>query len=133
MKEYKNTITDSHGHENTMLFERVTGSRLYGTNYELGEHPFWDDYESDWDFRGVYVVDPEIKIMMPPFNKYDPHITIEGIDSENYELEKFMFESMRNNPNYMDLLFANNNSLIGINDSVRILLDNKDLFFCIPC
>tara|TARA_Y100001960_G_C14780735_1_gene886489 strand:+ start:4329 stop:5633 length:1305 start_codon:yes stop_codon:yes gene_type:complete len=128
MKEYKNTITDSHGHENTMLFERVTGSRLYGTNYELGEHPFWDDYESDWDFRGVYVVDPEIKIMMPPFNKYDPHITIEGIDSENYELEKFMFESMRNNPNYMDLLFANNNSLIGINDSARILLDNKDLF-----
>ena len=128
MKEYKNTITDSYGHENTMLFERVTGSRLYGTNYRLGEHPFWEDYESDWDFRGVYIINPEIKIMMPPFNQYDAHISIEDIDSENYELEKFMSESMKNNPNYMDLLFANNNSLIGVNESVRILLDNKNLF-----
>lgn len=128
MKAFEKKIIDSHNNKSDLLFERVTGSRLYGTNYELGEHPFWEDYVSDWDYRGVFAINPDIKIMMPPFNKYDSHVKLEDMDAEYYELEKFFIESKKNNPNYMDLLFANRNSLLGSSKAGDLILENKDLF-----
>jgi hypothetical protein len=126
--EFTKNIVDSHGNTHEMLFERLTGSRLYGTSFELGEHPHWDDYESDYDYRGLYVVDPEIKLMLPPFNKYDQNIKVEEFDIEYHELNKFMLEAIKNSPNFMDLLFANDKSLVGISEKGRILLDNKHIF-----
>lgn len=128
MKHFKKEITDEYGNVNEMLFERVTGSRLYGTSFELGEHPFWDDYESDWDYRGLYVVDPTLKLMLPPFNKFEKTMKLPEDDIEYYELEKFFLEALKNNPNYMDLLFGDEDSLIGTSERGRYLLDNKDLF-----
>lgn len=128
MKEFKRNIVDEHGNDNIMLFERITGSRLYGTSFEKGEHPFWDDYISDWDYRGLYMVNPEIKIMLPPFNKYEKTMKLPEDDIEYYELEKFYLEAIKNNPNYMDLIFGDEESLIGTSEKGRLLIDNRDLF-----
>lgn len=121
-------ITDEFGNENSMLLERVTGSRLYGTSFEKGEHPFWDDYESDWDYRGIFMVDPNVKLMLSPFNKYSENIKRDEFDIEYYEIAKVFKEGIKNNPNFMDLLFAGEDSLLGVSEQGRYLLDNKDVF-----
>ena len=128
MKDFKRNIVDEFNNENEMLFERITGSRLYGTSFEIGEHPFWDDYESDWDYRGLYFVKPELKIMLPPFNKYEKTMKLPEDDIEYYELEKFLIEAIKNNPNYMDLIFGDEQSLIGATKKGQLILDNKELF-----
>lgn len=121
-------ITDEFGNNNSMLFERVTGSRLYGTSFEKGEHPFWEDYESDWDYRGVFMVDPKTKLMLSPFNRYEENIKRTEFDIEYYEIEKVFKESIKNNPNFMDLLFGHEESLVGSTEKGRYLLEHKDLF-----
>lgn len=127
-KTFENKIKDKFNNENELLFERVTGSRLYGTSFELGEHPFWEDYESDWDFRGVFMVDPAVKLMLPPFNRFEENIAGTEYDIEYYEIEKVFKESIKNNPNFMDLIFGGDESLIGITEKGRYILDHKDHF-----
>lgn len=130
MKTFLPKITDDFGNEGEVLFERMTGSRLYGTSYEMGEHPFYPDYVSDWDFRGVFMIPVRTKMLLPPFNKYSENIKLDEYDSEMYEIGKFFKEAMKNNPNHMDLLFGDDKSLIGCSNKGRIILDNKDHFLC---
>jgi len=128
MKKFINKVTDEYGNEGDVLFERMTGSRMYGTSYEKGEHPFNPDYVSDYDFRGLFMVDPLHKIKLAPFNKFSETIKLEEFDSEMYEIQKFFFEAGRNNPNYMDLLFGDKETLIGSSAKGDLILNNKNIF-----
>lgn len=128
IKEFNPQITDDFGNEGVVLFERMTGSRMYGTSYEKGEHPFNPDYESDYDFRGMFMVDPFHKIKLAPFNKFSETLKLEEHDSEMYEVQKFFFEAAKNNPNYMDLLFGDEETLIGSTEKGDFLLEQKNFF-----
>ena len=128
MKKFEKHITDEYGNEGLVLFERMTGSRMYGTSYEKGEHPFLKDYVSDYDFRGLFMVDPLHKIKLAPFNQFSQTVKLEEFDSEMYEIEKFFYEAGKNNPNYMDLLFGDEDTLIGLSPKGKLILDNKNIF-----
>ncbi len=128
MKKFEEEITDLFGNSGDVLFERMTGSRMYGTNYEKGEHPFDPDYVSDFDFRGVFMINPMTKLQLPPFNEYSKTMKFEQFDTEFYEVEKLFFEGVKNNPNYMDLLFGDTDTLIGSSDKGNFLLENRNLF-----
>lgn len=128
MKKFDSKIIDEFSNEGTVLFERMTGSRLYGTSYEKGEHPFDPEYVSDWDFRGVFKIDPKTKLMLPPFSRFSEMIKLDAFDSEMYEVEKFFKEASKNNPNYMDLIFGDEKSLIGSTEKGDELIKHRDLF-----
>lgn len=130
MKKFNPVTIDSEGVKGTVLFERATGSRLYGTSYEKGEHPFDPDYVSDYDYQGLFLIDPLHKLKLAPFNNYQPILELKEFDSHLYEIEKFFFEAGRNNPSYMDIIFGDENSLVGKTQKADLILDNKKLFIC---
>ena len=48
------------GAEHELILLTLSGSRFYGTYYDSSEgpertHPFIENYESDFDFRGVFI------------------------------------------------------------------------------
>jgi predicted nucleotidyltransferase len=108
------------------LFKSVTGSRLYGTEYEKGDNPLDKEYISDYDYRGVFVapllhhISNEIKV--PETVK----LTVD--DVEFYELKKFFNMASANNPNIMDLLYSDKRSILYASDEGTEILENRDLF-----
>lgn len=44
-----------------LILLTYTGSRLYGTQYELGENPFDKEYVSDYDWKGIFIESIEDK------------------------------------------------------------------------
>lgn len=130
MKKTTSEIFDSFNNKGDVLFERMTGSRLYGTSYELGENPHDPNYVSDWDYRGVFMINPMHKLKLSPFNKFSPTVKLKEDDTEFYEIEKFMEEAVKNNPNYMDLIFGDDESLIFASDKGNYILEHKHDFLC---
>ena len=128
MKNFEGFIKDNEGNQGTVLFERVTGSRMYGTQYEKGEHPFNPQYVSDYDYRGLFIINPLQKLKLSPFNAFSETVKLEDDDTEFYEIEKFFAEAKKNNASYLDLIFGDDDTLVGANDDGRLILDNKSLF-----
>ncbi|KAJ4461850.1 hypothetical protein PAPYR_1529 [Paratrimastix pyriformis] len=52
----------SEGQQYPVILRVVAGSHLYGLDFKKGEYPFDPEYESDWDFRGVYLAPPTAKL-----------------------------------------------------------------------
>lgn len=112
------------------IFKSVTGSRLYGTQYEKGENPLDPDYVSDYDYRGLFSVNTEafISLTLPQFDTIQ--IANEE-DMEYYELRKFILLSLKNNPNIMDILFAPKEAILLQSSEMKDILDNRKEFLSI--
>ena len=125
----KRELIDKYDNASTLMIERITGSRLFGTSYELGEHPLDPLYVSDVDLRGVFSLDDNnVKIQFSPFNNYENIISPDHGDIEYLEIEKFFSRSIKGSPNNMDILFGTEETLSFSTDKGRFLLDNKHLF-----
>lgn len=110
-----------------ILLKTITGSRLYGTQYEKGEHPFDPDYVSDYDFRGFFI--PPTQDRLSLITNVPEQIKIDdGEDTEIFDILKFVQLSIDNNPNIMDVLFTNKESILYSSDVAQLILDNKHLF-----
>tara|TARA_B100000700_G_scaffold331722_1_gene467563 strand:- start:39806 stop:41206 length:1401 start_codon:yes stop_codon:yes gene_type:complete len=107
--------------------KKITGSRLYGTQYEKGENPFDPEYVSDYDYRGVFILPPELHLS-PYHSVLDTAKIIDGDDEEFFELKKFFTMAKDNNPNIMDVLFANEDYTLYENNIGKEIRENKDLF-----
>lgn len=143
-------------YENTelhLLFLLKTGSKLYGTNLTKGEHPLLPDYESDNDYKGVFIYDIKNKInffkklfdTLPlkdknndittknknDFKKLFPKNFINFEDDDDitlFELEKFINLSLNNNPDMIDILFAPREKFLYISELGEKILDLKEFF-----
>lgn len=129
----------------------VTGSRMYGTQYEKGEHPLMPEYVSDYDYRGVIVAHEDEKVglnktieQLSPSPEKPKEIEMNdelvaalnkgGLNLENradivlYEVRKFVKMASEQNPNILDLLFTDEEATIYVNKKGKKILDNKKEF-----
>jgi predicted nucleotidyltransferase len=121
------TVITYKNKEYPVLLKRITGSRLYGTQYEKGEHPFEEEYVSDYDFRGIFIAPTQDRLSLK--NSVPEQIKIDdGEDTEIYDILKFFELAIDNNPNVMDILFGDEESTLFASDVGREILDNKHLF-----
>ncbi|MDD1417436.1 nucleotidyltransferase domain-containing protein, partial [Dolichospermum sp. ST_con] len=104
-----------------------TGSRLYGTHYELGEHPFDPNYVSDYDTRGIFVA--PATDFLPLFQQVPTSLKIENrSDCEVYEVRNFLMMASNSNPNIMDILFGSTNSLVHSTPIGQKIYENRHIF-----
>jgi predicted nucleotidyltransferase len=117
------------------------------------EHPFKPDYKSDSDYRGIMISHPDTKLGLT--NHVDQIEVKKGKDGKVpedqqklikelneklgmdmpldedivlYEIKKFVSLALENNPNILDVLFADNDSIIYKNKKGKKLLKNRDIF-----
>jgi predicted nucleotidyltransferase len=146
------------GAEYELILITLAGSRFYGTHYDAADperqHPFIPNYTSDRDLRGIFSASPdtklgligtieEIEIKKDGNGKVSPeHIAL--IDELNaklglnmkhdediilYEIKKFITLAIESNPNILDTLCADDESVIYENENGKKLRDNgKDIF-----
>lgn len=124
--DLNNKILEVNGFSYPTLFNRVTGSRLYGTQFELGENPNDKDYVSDYDYKGIFVAPFEHH--MSNIIQVPSIVSLNVDDVEFYELKNFITLASDNNPNIMDILFGDEQSLIYSSPQGQALLENKHLF-----
>ena len=105
----------------------MTGSRLYGTQYELGENPLDPNYVSDVDYRGVFISDI-FNYLRFKENTNDTAQIIDEEDEEYYSILKFIRMAADNNPNIMDILFAPDDAVVYQTPAFKIIRDNKEKF-----
>jgi predicted nucleotidyltransferase len=110
-----------------IALKKVTGSRLYGTQYELGENPLDPNYVSDYDFRGVFILPPALHLSNLHGSLEVAQI-VDGEDEEFFELKKFFLMAKDNNPNILDIMFGNEDSVVYQNNIGKMITDNKNLF-----
>lgn len=126
----------------------VTGSRMYGTHYEKGEHPLMPDYVSDYDYRGVFVPHQDEKLgLFKEVDQISPSPAEEsevgfndeliaslnkgGLNLESksdivlYEVRKFIKMATEQNPNILDLLFTDDDATLYMNSKGKQITDNK--------
>lgn len=128
MKKFTEFLVDDLGVQGTVLLERMVGSRLYGTKYEKGEHPFISEYVSDYDYRSIHIINPLHKLKLKPFSDFIENVKLPDFDSESCEIQKFFVEASKNQPHVMDLLYGSEKSLIGANNDGLIILKHRNDF-----
>lgn len=129
----------------------VTGSRMYGTHYEKGEHPLIPDYVSDFDYRGVFVPhedeklglgkeieqispSPEKKTEIALNDELITELNSKGLNLEKgsdivlFEVRKFIKMGMEQNPNILDMIFTDEEATIYKNSKANKILNNKEEF-----
>ena len=128
-KNKKIIYTDSRNDtfEFDIALKKVTGSRLYGTQYELGENPLDPEYISDYDYRGVFILPPALHISNL-HNSLEVAKIPDGEDEEFFELKKFFAMAKDNNPNILDIMFGKENSVVYQNNIGKMITDNRHLF-----
>lgn len=122
---YKDGLNDTF--EFDIVLKKVTGSRLYGTQYELGENPLDPEYISDYDYRGVFILPPALHISNL-HNSLEVAQIPDGEDEEFFELKKFFAMAKDNNPNILDIMFGKEDSVVYQNNIGKMITDNKHLF-----
>lgn len=103
--------------ENYLIFEAITGSRLYGVHRE----------DSDYDYRGVCI--PPMDVLLNPFmsfNQKDSGFTEE--DRTIYALGQFFKLCSGGNPNIVEFLFINEENIKVNTDAWRKIVENRHLF-----
>jgi len=100
-----------------VIFEGITGSRLYGTNTE----------NSDTDYRSICV--PPITVLLNPFNRFEQKDSgFEEEDKTIYDLGKFIKLCASSNPNIIELLFIPESKIIYKTKEWDLLIENRHLF-----
>jgi hypothetical protein len=97
-----------------IIFEAIMGSQAYGTNTP----------QSDTDIRGVFVQPLEDALKYG----YVDQVSDETNDTTFYELGRFMFLLIGNNPNILELLAAPEDCVIYRDDMFKLLENAKDKF-----
>jgi len=109
------------------IYESITGSHLYGTATA----------ESDKDYCGIFIAEKEFYLglkTVEEINLSEPDKDIKGkntslaIDRKFYELRKYVKLAIENNPNILEIMFADTKSQVFINDVGWRLLACKHLF-----
>jgi predicted nucleotidyltransferase len=140
-----------------LILFTLAGSRFYGTHFDGKgtdrEHPLKPDYISDSDFRGVFIANPDTKVgLTGSIEQIEVKKGKDGIvpkeqqelikelnkklgmnmpmdeDIALYEVRKFVSMAQEANPNIMDLLYADKESILYSNKKGRKLLKNRDIF-----
>lgn len=117
--------------EYELILLTLSGSRLYGNSTP----------ESDWDYRGIVIQNPDNKLGMLPYADHLKDgktlndilikaglITEESDDIEFYDINKFAKLAADNNPNIMDILNVPDYAVLHSTEAGRELLGTKDLF-----
>lgn len=99
-----------------LLFECITGSRLYGTATK----------DSDTDYRGVCL--PPMSVLLDPFMKFNVKDSFENEDKAIYDLGKFMNLCADMNPNIVELLFVPKEFTLYTTSEWKTITDNRHLF-----
>lgn len=102
--------------EKSLIFECISGSRLYGLDTE----------ESDYDYRGVCI--PPMDVMLDPFQNFEQADKFEDEDRTIYSLGKYLSLCADNNPNIVELLFVPVSHEIYSRPEWKEVVRNKDLF-----
>jgi len=89
-----------------LIFNSIQGSHLYGTAYRKGEHPTDPNYESDRDYRGIYIANFQEYVCLSPDKKGEQRHLDEKTDIVNYDLRKFLKLALQGNPNILEMLFT---------------------------
>jgi len=114
---------------NNIILKIRSGSHLYGTNTET----------SDEDYVGVFIPEPKYLIGLHKVEQVDESTKVkldsgknapEAVDATYYSLEKFCKLALDNNPNILELLFANQENLVPVEFSYigEQLLSLRKLF-----
>ena len=107
--------------QDNLILKIRTGSHLYGTNTE----------DSDDDFVGIFLEDPEYLLGLSRVDQVDlsekskddsGRNTRDAKDETIYALRHFMKLAVDNNPNIVELFFANEENILFCNDVGRELL-----------
>jgi len=145
------------GKQYKLILFTLAGSRFYGTHFDGRgtdrEHPLKPDYVSDSDYRGIFIADVDTKIgLMGTIEQIEVKKGKDGTvpkeqqelikelngkfglnmpmdeDITLYEARKFVSMAIENNPNILDLLFADDEAIIYSNKKGRKLLKNRNIF-----
>jgi predicted nucleotidyltransferase len=101
------------------IIKVLTGSRSYGLAIDTPQ------YNSDYDYRGVFVIPKEKQITI--LDLPDEITESEG-DTKFYELKKFFKLAVECNPNLIEILFSPLDCIVDIDKRGQHLLNNKNLF-----
>ena len=113
--------------ERGKILELRTGSHLYGLNTPA----------SDEDYSGIFLTPLEYHIGLHKLEQIELGVeskldsgknSSEAVDRTFYELKRFALLAAGNNPNIIELLFANEENIIYINEAGRKLLNNRKIF-----
>jgi len=113
--------------ENNRILEIITGSHLYGTASET----------SDRDYVGIFLPSTEYVLGFKTIEEVDFSVvdkneagknTEKALDRKLYEFRKFMKLAMENNPNIIEILFANPENIVYSNNIGKELLDIRHFF-----
>jgi len=135
-----------------LILFNLKGSRFYNTHFEKGEHPFDPEYESDYDYTGVYIpFNDDILGLNSDFilSEINPntekdandrmHLIKQINESLNmnipldndislYSVKKFLKMASENNPNIMDTLYIDEDSTYYKDELWDIILSKRDMF-----
>jgi len=100
--------------ERHTILKTVWGSRAFGT---AGP-------DSDLDVRGVCIPPPRYLLGLSSFEQYEDRAGEVVI----YGLAKFAHLALANNPNMLDILWADEGDVLHIDDYGRVLRDARSLF-----
>jgi predicted nucleotidyltransferase len=98
----------------SVIYLVLSGSRAYGTSVDT----------SDYDLRGVLLESPKYLYGLNSFEQFEDPKS----DTVIYGLKKFASLLVKANPNALELLGVNENSIVQITDQGRLLRNNADLF-----
>jgi len=99
----------------TIALLTLSGSHAYGTNNE----------NSDIDLRGVLIEDKKYLIGLNHFEQFENKET----DTVIFGLRKFISLCAKANPNTLELLGTDDDSIVYINEAGKKLKENVELFF----
>ncbi len=97
----------------TQIYLGKGGSHSYGTSTPT----------SDLDFRGIFVADPEF--IRTPFYQIHVQKDPNEMDSESYELNKFVALYCDGNPNILELLWVDEEDIVTDSPAYRILRNHR--------
>lgn len=110
-----------------VLLKIRTGSHLYGTSTP----------ESDEDFVGVFVPNPEDILGLQDMKEIDLSTknsgderrnTKDDVDIKFYSIGKFLSLLLQNNPNILELLFADKKNIVHMDNTFAELFDYPEKF-----
>lgn len=104
-----------------LLYETVRGSTLFGLATE----------HSDVDTFGLFIARPEE--LMGTRLRYSPKVNSEKNDDSWDELEKFVIELGKSNPNALEALFTPPKFILHLNPVIQPLLDIRESLITKEC
>ncbi len=99
-----------------IILETLAGSHMYGTSLP----------SSDIDYRGIAI--QEIPEFINPFHHFEQSVETKDVDRTVWNVDKFFRLAYDNNPNIVEILFANDKTITHIEDEGEILLGNATKF-----